>query len=269
MIGSIPRVQLEGIHKSFMRNQQELKVLDDINLEVREGEFVTLIGRSGSGKTTLLNIVAGLLEPNGGRLLIDGAPASAPGPERGVIFQQYAVFPWLTVRKNIEFGLTLAKNRLSAARRREIAEHYIGLMHLNGFENSYPKELSGGMKQRVAIARAYAVNPEILLMDEPFGALDAMTRDLLQEQLLEVLEKESKTVLFVTHSVEEAIFLSNRVVVLDTDPGRILEIAPIEFPYPRLADMKASPEFSQLRLRIERLLKSPEETEARDVSAAL
>jgi NitT/TauT family transport system ATP-binding protein len=186
---------------------------------------------------------------------MNGARITGPGPDRGVVFQQYAVFPWLTVKENVQFGLKLSANRQSFEEIERISDHFIELVNLEDFKDSYPKELSGGMKQRVAIARSYAVNPLVLLMDEPFGALDAQTRHFMQESLLQILEKERKTVVFVTHGVEEAAFLSTRVVIMASRPGRIREIIPIDLPYPRDAATKTSPEFIKIRAGIERVVR--------------
>ncbi len=232
-----------------------VRALDDITLNVEPGEFVSVIGPSGCGKTTLMNVVAGFLEPTQGRVLIDEELVTGPGPDRCVVFQQYAVFPWLTVRENIEFGLKLQVNYKSPQKRRAIADYFIDLVGLKEFTAAYPKELSGGMKQRVAIARAYAVNPQVLLMDEPFGALDAQTRQFMQESLLDIWQKEKKTVLFITHSVEEAIFLSSRIVVMATRPGRIREIIPVDIPYPREVGVKTHTRFITLRAQVDRIVR--------------
>jgi NitT/TauT family transport system ATP-binding protein len=232
-----------------------VEALRDVNLMIEPGEFICLVGPSGCGKTTLLNVIAGFLEPTAGEVSIDGRQIQGPGPDRCVVFQQYAVFPWLTVRENVEFGLKLSVNKRSSEETKQIVDRFIELVGLRDFENALPKELSGGMKQRVAIARAYAVNPEVLLMDEPFGALDAQTRQFMQESLLQILEKERKTVVFVTHGVEEATFLSTRVVVMAARPGRIREIIPIHLPYPRGAGTKISPEFIAIRASIEKLVR--------------
>jgi NitT/TauT family transport system ATP-binding protein len=228
-----------------------VEALREVSLCVAPGEFISFIGPSGCGKTTLMNIIAGFLTPTRGGVWIDDRQVMGPGPDRGVVFQQYAVFPWLTVRENVEFGLRLAANRKPAAACAEIVDHFLDLVGLRDFQNAYPKELSGGMKQRVAIARAYAVNPEVLLMDEPFGALDAQTRQFMQEALLVILEKERKTVIFITHGVEEATFLSSRVVVMATRPGRIRTEISIPIPYPREATVKRAAEFIELRAEIE------------------
>ena len=218
------------------------------DLEIADGEFVTLVGQSGCGKTTLLNILGGLDRPSSGDVLVDGRPVSAPGPDRGVIFQQYALFPWLTVRANIEFGLRL--KHVPNRDRGPIIDHYLDLVGLTDFANRLPKELSGGMKQRVAIARAYAVNPSTLLMDEPFGAVDAVTRVHLQDQLLATWETERKTVVFVTHDVDEAVYLANRVVVMSPRPGRVSQIINVDLPYPRTEETRLSEQFMRLRNRV-------------------
>ncbi|MEW6667690.1 MAG: ABC transporter ATP-binding protein [Thermodesulfobacteriota bacterium] len=232
-----------------------VEALREVDLTIEPGEFICLVGPSGCGKTTLLNVIAGFLEPTAGEVFIDNRKIMGPGPDRCVVFQQYAVFPWLTVRQNVEFGLRLGANRRPPSEVRGIVDHFIELVGLKDFAEALPKELSGGMKQRVAIARAYAVNPQVLLMDEPFGALDAQTRQFMQESLLQILEKERRTVLFVTHGVEEATFLSTRVVVMATRPGRIREIIPIDLPYPRGAGTKTSPEFIRIRARIEKVVR--------------
>ena len=192
----------------------DLTVVENVSYEVRDREFVSIIGPSGCGKTTMMNIVAGFVQPTAGQVLLDGQPVAGPGPERGVIFQEYGVFPWLSVEANIAFGLNLKANRVSLAEQRDTVERYLQLMGLADFRHAYPKTLSGGMRQRLAIARAYAVKPQFLLMDEPFGALDAQTRSAMQDLLLQVLAAEGKTVMLITHSVEEAIYLSSKIVVV-------------------------------------------------------
>jgi len=231
------------------------EALCDVNLSIAHGEFICLLGPSGCGKTTLLNTLAGFLEPTTGAVYMDEAKITGPGPDRGVVFQQYAVFPWLTVKENVQFGLRLAANRKTPEEIDRISDHFIDLVNLEDFKDSYPKELSGGMKQRVAIARSYAVNPQVLLMDEPFGALDAQTRHFMQESLLQILEKERKTVVFVTHGVEEAAFLSTRVVIMAARPGRIRDVIPIDLSYPRDAATKTSPEFIKIRAGIEKVVR--------------
>ncbi|MCV2396271.1 ABC transporter ATP-binding protein [Actinotalea sp. M2MS4P-6] len=246
--GTAPRISVRGVRKVFPLKGEEFVALNGVDLEIADNEFVTVVGPSGCGKSTLLNILAGLDSPTSGEALVGGAAVNGPGPERGVIFQQYALFPWLTVRKNVEFGLKTAG--VGKAERRERAEHFISLVGLDQFADALPKMLSGGMKQRCAIARAYAVNPEILLMDEPFGALDALTRVKLQEQLLDTWSAEKRTVMFITHDVDEAVILGNRVVVMAARPGRIFEVIDVDLPYPRTEEVRLSPEFSELRNRV-------------------
>jgi NitT/TauT family transport system ATP-binding protein len=202
----------------------------------------------------MMNIVAGFVKPTTGRVLLDGSPVPGPGPDRGVMFQEYGVFPWLSVRDNIAFGLTLRANRAAGAERREIVERYMRLMGLAEFADAWPKTLSGGMRQRLALARAYAVRPEFLLMDEPFGALDAQTRSAMQDLLLDVLAAESKTVMLITHSVEEAIYLSSRIVVMSARPTRVREIVDVPFGYPRNESLHESPLFNELRSHIRELV---------------
>ena len=248
-------IVIDGVGLTYSSAAGSFEALRGVNLTIRPGEFICLLGPSGCGKTTLLNTIAGFLEPTVGSVYVDGNRITAPGPDRGVVFQQYAVFPWLTVKENVEFGLRLAANRCSPEEIARTAEHFIDLVNLRDFRDAYPKQLSGGMKQRVAIARSYAVNPKVLLMDEPFGALDAQTRHFMQESLLQILEKERKTVVFVTHGVEEAAFLSTRVVIMASRPGRIREVIPIDLPYPRDAATKTSPEFIKIRAVIEKVVR--------------
>jgi NitT/TauT family transport system ATP-binding protein len=248
-------IVIERLGMTYSSAAGNFEALRDVNLSIAHGEFICLLGPSGCGKTTLLNTIAGFLEPTTGALYMDGVRITGPGPDRGVVFQQYAVFPWLTVKENVQFGLRLAANRKTPEEIDRISDHFINLVNLEDFKDSYPKELSGGMKQRVAIARSYAVNPQVLLMDEPFGALDAQTRHFMQESLLQILEKERKTVVFVTHGVEEAAFLSTRVVIMAARPGRIRDVIPIDLPYPRDAATKTSPEFIKIRAGIEKVVR--------------
>ncbi|GGE95002.1 ABC transporter ATP-binding protein [Mycetocola zhadangensis] len=242
------RISVQGVTKTYNLAGKEFFALDNVSLDVADNEFITVVGPSGCGKSTLMNVLAGLDKPTSGQAVVDGKVVSGPGPERGVIFQQYALFPWLTVRKNVEFGLKTAG--LGAKERREKAEHFIEMVGLSQFADALPKMLSGGMKQRCAIARAYAVDPTILLMDEPFGALDALTRVKLQEQLLDTWSQEKRTVVFITHDVDEAVYLANRVVVMAARPGRIFDIIDVDLPYPRTEEMRLSPEFTALRNRV-------------------
>ncbi len=206
-----------------------VRVLEDINLSVRDGEFVCLLGPSGCGKSTLLNIVGGFIAPQEGKVTIDGEPVSGPDPRRIFVFQERGVFPWLTVEENIGFGLF----RQSSAEKRERIAHYVQLVGLRGFEQSYPRELSGGMKQRLEVARALAVDPDVLYLDEPFGALDSITRLQMRRELLRIWEAEKKTILFVTHDIEESVQLADRVVVLSARPGRVRRVVDIDIPHPR------------------------------------
>lgn len=222
--------------------------LKDVNLSIEEKEITAFIGPSGCGKSTLLNIIAGLSEPTSGKVYCDGKEVTGTGTERGVVFQQYALFPWLTVKKNVMFALEMRGVKGKAAE--EEAMKYLEMVDLAKFADHYPKELSGGMKQRVAIARAYAAEPEVLLMDEPFGALDAQTRTQLQTELLETWEKKRKTCFFITHDVEEAIILAQRVIIMSARPGRIKDIVDIDIPYPRTQETKMTPHFMELKNHI-------------------
>lgn len=230
MAGKV-KLAIQHVSKDYDSAKGDIAALSDIDLTINENEFVTIIGPSGCGKSTLLNIIAGLEEPTAGQILCDGEEVHGTGVDRGVVFQQYALFPWLTVRDNVAFGAKMQKDKSEAAQAR--IDHYIDLVGLHEFADHYPKDLSGGMKQRVALARAYAANPSVLLMDEPFGALDAQTRGQLQEALLKTWEKDQKTCFFITHDVDEAILLGQRIVIMDPRPGHIKEIVTDDLPYPR------------------------------------
>jgi ABC-type nitrate/sulfonate/bicarbonate transport system ATPase subunit len=232
-------VDVQGISKRFNVEESEQGLaLSNVSFQVKTNEFVTIVGRSGCGKSTMLNIIAGLLTPTGGSVTIAGEPVEGPGLNRGMVFQHSSLFPWLTAIENIEFG---PKNTgVPKEERRRLAQELIELVRLKGFEKKYPRELSGGMQQRVAIARAMAIDPDILLMDEPFGALDQLTREDMQRELLRIWQTRKKTVLFVTHSIDEAIFLSDRVLVFAPHPGFVKKELAIQLPRPRL---KASTEF--------------------------
>jgi len=245
------RIVIRGLRKQFrdIARQEEVIALDGIDLAVADDEFLTVLGPSGCGKTTLLNIVASFESASGGEVLLDGEPVRKPGPDRGVVFQEYALFPWLTVQQNIEFGLR--ERRMPRLERRERVRRQIASVGLSGFEQRYPQELSGGMRQRVALARLLINNPKILLMDEPFAALDAQTRSMMQQELLGVWSAERRTVIFITHNIEEAVLLGDRVVVMTARPGRIKEIVAIELARPR--DV-TSTEFNEIRRRIMVLL---------------
>jgi len=225
------KVVIRDLTKIFEGDHGTVKALDRVSSTVGEGEFVCLLGPSGCGKTTLLRIVGGLEQPTGGGISIGGQAVSGPGPERAFVFQDYALFPWKTVLENIEFGLHA--RGVSAQERREASAKLVEVLGLKGFENAYPHALSGGMQQRVSIGRALAVAPEVLLMDEPFGALDAQTRFLMQRELLRIWEIFHKTVLFVTHSIDEALFLADRIVLMSPRPGRIIEEIEVDIPRPR------------------------------------
>ena len=228
------QVELRHVSKTFAHNGAPLEVLHDVSLTVAEGEFICLLGPSGCGKSTLIHLVAGLERPTTGKVLVAGRPVTGPDPSRTVVFQDAALFPWLSVLGNVEFGLRMAG--LSKEIRRARAMEYIKLVHLSKFTQAYPHQLSGGMKQRVAIARALALQPSVLLMDEPFAALDAQTRAVLQNELLEIWELARPTILFVTHNVREATGLADRVYVISSRPGRIRDVRPIAVPRPRHAD---------------------------------
>ncbi len=266
------KIKIEGVKKIYKgQSGKETVALNGVDLDIKNNEFVCVVGPSGCGKTTLLNIIAGLEHSDEGKVYLDGEEVLGPGNDRGVIFQQYALFPWLTVRKNIEFGLSYVRikdtkkvvNKESGKEEeveyyrpytkeemRAISDKYMKMVDLSEFANSYPKELSGGMKQRVAIARGYAVAPEVLLMDEPFGALDAQTRAQLQEDLLKTWQQERKTCFFITHDVEEAVLLATKVVIMSSRPGRVKEIVDIDLPYPRNQATKLLPEFNEIKNKI-------------------
>jgi NitT/TauT family transport system ATP-binding protein len=237
-----PKIRVRDLSMSFPSGADGsvIRVLENIDLDVAAGEFVCLVGQSGCGKSTLLNLVAGFLKPTSGQALIDGAPVTGPDVRRIFIFQENALFPWLTVRENVGFGLT----HLAKAEQVEIAAHYIDMVGLTGFERAYPHELSGGMKQRVELARALAANPDVLFMDEPFGALDFLTRLKMRQELVRIWQRERKTVLFVTHDVEESVQLADRVVVMSRRPARIRRIVDIDLARPRDLD---SPDYLRLR----------------------
>jgi NitT/TauT family transport system ATP-binding protein len=241
-VPELPILDIQGVGKTYTLNDARIEALRDANLTVRKGEFVCLIGASGCGKSTLLRIVAGFEKPTAGDALMWSKPIDGPGPDRGMVFQDYGLFPWLTVRENIGFGPS--SRGLGKAETRDIVERFVSLVGLTRFADAHPHQLSGGMKQRVAIARVLANDAEVVLMDEPFGALDAMTRERLQDELLDLWQRTGLTVLFVTHSIEEAIFLADRVVVMEPGPGRIASEHRIELPRPR--DV-ASPEFNEVR----------------------
>jgi len=238
-------ISIDHLRKVYRKDEVETVAIDDFSLDIKKGELISIVGPSGCGKTTLLRMIAGLLDSTSGTILIEGQPCTKPGPERGMVFQDFALFPWRSVRKNVEFGLEIAG--VPKQERRERAEKYIKLVGLEKFTNSMVHELSGGMKQRVGIARALVNNPKVVLMDEPFGALDAQTRNIMQAGLIRILNKTDQTIIFITHSVDEAVYLSDRIVILSKRPATIKEI--VEIPWERPRD-RASPEFTALRKRI-------------------
>ena len=239
---------VRGVSKRFASRGGETIALQSTDLDVAENELITILGPSGCGKSTLLRIVAGLDRQTSGDVLLDGKAIHGPGADRGMVFQSYTLFPWLTVRENVCFGL--AERGLARAQQLEIADAFIAKVGLRGFEHHYPKQLSGGMQQRTAIARALANGPRMLLMDEPFGALDHQTRELMQELLLGIWEAERKTVLFVTHDIDEAVFMGSRVVVMSARPGRIKLARVVELPHPRHYSVKTTPPFAQLKAEL-------------------
>ena len=250
-MAEFPIIDIKGVSKVFKLQDQTINALADANLTIAKGEFVCLIGASGCGKSTLMRIVAGFEQPSQGEALMWGKRIAGPAPDRGMVFQDYGLFPWLTVRRNIAFGP--AARGLAAAEVNATTERFISLVGLQRFAEAYPHQLSGGMKQRVAIARVLANDAELVLMDEPFGALDAMTRERLQDELLDIWQRTGLTVMFVTHSIEEAIFLADRVVVMSPGPGRIETEMRIDLPRPR--DVSA-PDFNGIRRELSRMLHS-------------
>lgn len=238
-----PKVEVRDVTMRFRRDRGALEVLEQIDLTVHEGELVCILGPSGCGKSTLLNVIAGFLAPSEGVVKIDGEPVAGPDPRRIFVFQERGVFPWLNVEENVAFGLS----RLDRSERERRIRHYIQLVGLSGFERAYPQELSGGMKQRLEVARALAVDPDVLFLDEPFGALDSITRLLMRSELLRIWEAERKTILFVTHDIDESVQLADRVVVMSTRPAEIRAIVEIDIPHPR--DL-SSTRYLELRDRI-------------------
>ncbi|MFL9927619.1 ABC transporter ATP-binding protein [Herbaspirillum lusitanum] len=237
-------ISIRGVSKSF----GALKVLDQVNLEVARGEFLVLLGASGCGKSTLLNLVSGFERATVGSVHVNNREVRDVDPACGMVFQQYALFPWKTVRQNVEFGLKM--RGVSRTERAKTAQHYIEMVGLRGFEDSFPNALSGGMKQRVSIARVLANDPDVMLFDEPFAALDAMTRQVLQEQLLSIYEKSGKTIIFITHSIDEALMLSTRMIVMGAKPGRVVQDITNDLPHPRAAEVQLSPRYIELKKSI-------------------
>jgi NitT/TauT family transport system ATP-binding protein len=225
-------IKIINVNKEYVSNGTTLKAIDNLSIEIKDSQFICIVGPSGCGKSTLLRMIAGLEPFNSGEIFVGGKKVESPSPSIGFVFQEYTLFPWRTVQKNVEFGLEL-KN-VDQAERSKVASKYIDMVGLSKFKDAYPHQLSGGMKQRTAIARTLAVGPDILLMDEPFGALDAQTRNILQEQLLQIWEKEKIKVLFVTHNVDEAVFLADKVIIMTSRPGKIKDIIDIDIPRPRI-----------------------------------
>jgi NitT/TauT family transport system ATP-binding protein len=245
-------VAVEDLSMEFVTRGERLVALESIDLDIAAGEFFVIVGPSGCGKTTLLRVLQGLASPTRGRILVGGKPVAGPGPDRGFVFQQDALYPWRNVLRNVALGLELQGVGKAAVRAR--AEAMIELVGLAGFERHYPHELSGGMRQRVNLARALAIEPAILLMDEPFAALDALTRETMQHELLRIAAAAGTTVVFITHQIEEAVFLGDRVAVFATSPGRLKETVKVDLPRPRPAGIKQSPEFQSHVARIVRLI---------------
>ena len=257
-------IDFSGVERVFHQNGQAFVALRDINLVVQDREFVAIVGPSGCGKTTCMRMAAGLEHPTGGSVRVDGDLVRGPGPDRAVVFQAFALFPWKTVWDNVEFGLISLG--VDAAERQRRITHYIGLMGLGGYERAYPHQLSGGMQQRVAIARAYVFDPKVLLMDEPVGALDAQTRVVMQEELVRLARRHPRTVLFITHAVEEAVYLADRIVVMTGRPGTVREILDVKAirqaehwdRHARIEDVMDQPSFVHLRTHVWKLLRDPQ-----------
>ncbi|MFZ0841152.1 MAG: ABC transporter ATP-binding protein [Xanthobacteraceae bacterium] len=257
----VPLLEVRNLAKSFRRQNQYVTALENFNLTVEAGEFVAIVGPSGCGKSTFLHMLGGFEPVDGGTMALEGVQVSKPGPDRGMLFQEYALYPWRTVISNILWPLEIQK--VPKAERLKVAERFMAMVGLSAFRNHYPNELSGGMKQRVALARLLALDPRILLMDEPFGALDAQNRELMQEELQQIWEKSRKTVLFVTHDIEEAIYLADRVIVFTARPGRIKADIRIDLPRPRAIEIKKTHAYGEYRNQIWDLLRD-EVLRARD-----
>lgn len=249
------RISVTSVTKQFHTGDSYVTALDDVTLAAEEKQFVTLVGASGCGKSTLLNLIAGFEMPTAGQVLVDGRSVKGPGPDRGVVFQQTALFPWLSVEDNIAFGLTLRANK-GKADREKIVERMLQRTGLSAFRKRRPVELSGGMRQRAAIASVLAINPSTLLMDEPFGALDSLTRSIMQDFLLEIWEEQRKTVVLVTHDIDEAIYLADKTVVMTAHPGRICEVIDVDLPRPRRYEMRSEAAFIGLRDHVTEIVRT-------------
>ncbi|HWU98639.1 MAG TPA: ABC transporter ATP-binding protein [Oxalicibacterium sp.] len=253
MSAALGHVNVRDVSISFKSRGSTVRAVKSVSINVQPGEFVSIIGPSGCGKSTLMNAVAGFTQANTGTLTLDGKPITGPGADRGVVFQQYSLFPWMTVRKNVEFGLKM--QGMAATQRETQARTLLGLAGLLAFENHYPSQLSGGMRQRVGIVRALATSPQVLLMDEPFGALDSQTRTVMQEILTNMWQRLRLSVLFITHDIEEAIFLSDRIYVMTARPGRVKAEIQVPLPRPRKPEMMDTPEFNSLLRSIKKLIR--------------
>jgi len=251
----VGRISIASVTKRFETGDSAVTALDDVNLAVQDREIVTLVGASGCGKSTLLNLIAGFEIPTVGQVLVDGRPIQGPGPDRGVVFQQTALFPWLSVEDNVAFGLSLRANQ-GKADRRQVVERMLQRTGLSPFRERLPAELSGGMRQRAAIASVLAINPSTLLMDEPFGALDSLTRSIMQDFLLEIWEEQRKTVVLVTHDIDEAIYLADKTVVMTAHPGRICEAIEVNLPRPRRYEMRSEAPFIALRDHVTEIVRA-------------
>jgi NitT/TauT family transport system ATP-binding protein len=258
-IPDVDYISITNLSKTFEGSERSVAALQDINLSLSRGEFVCLLGPSGCGKSTLLNAIAGFIQPSTGEIVVEGRPVREPGPERGVVFQEYAIFPWMTVARNIAFGLEI--KGVAAAETRERVDLLLETLGLREFRDRFPKDLSGGMRQRVAIARLLAIDSPVMLMDEPFGALDALTRRTLQDELLRIWRESGKTILFVTHSIEESLYLANRIVVMTYRPGTIKRNQVVTMAYPR---DPAGVEFNELKRELGRLVMEEQERHTRD-----
>jgi NitT/TauT family transport system ATP-binding protein len=251
----VGKVSITSVTKRFETGASAVTALDDVTLDVQDKDIITLVGASGCGKSTLLNLIAGFETPTVGQVLVDGQPVRGPGPDRGVVFQQTALFPWLSVEDNIAFGLMLRANR-GKADRGQVVERMLQRTGLLAFRERHPAELSGGMRQRAAIASVLAINPSTLLMDEPFGALDSLTRSIMQDFLLEIWDEQRKTVVLVTHDIDEAIYLADKTVVMTAHPGRIREVIDVNLPRPRRYAMRSEPSFIALRDHVTQIVRT-------------
>ena len=268
VVDAAEKIRIDGVSKTFaVRDGATFTALDDVTLTVAPGEFLVVVGPSGCGKSTLLDLISGLTKPSSGRILLDGRTVTGPALDRGIVFQQYALLPWRTAQRNVEFALEAQPrlDRLNRKGRAERAREYLDLVGLSGFEDRYPHELSGGMRQRVAIARALVADPAVLLMDEPFAALDAQTRDGLQEELLRIWHQTGTTIVFITHGIDEAVYLGQRVAVMTSRPGRIKQVVDVRLGDRQADDdVRSSPEFAAYRHRVWSLLRE-EVTAVREV----